>query len=129
MGEKNLFKNIAEAVKDANPLGIITDSVKKAADIADMFIKTPDEREAAIARLIELNNADVADARENETKRDTSENSSWLSKNVHELIALMVSSAWILSWWIPAVVAHGDVKDIVLVIMGYLFGRTMPNMK
>lgn len=70
---------------------------------------------------------DVQNARDNETMRDISENSSWLSKNIHEIIALVISGAWVLSWWLPAIVTTADVKDVVLIIMGYLFGRSKPQ--
>lgn len=70
---------------------------------------------------------DTQNARDNETVRDTSQYSGWLSKNIHELIALSVSGAWMFSLWIPTVVASADIKDVVLIIMGYLFGRSQPN--
>lgn len=70
---------------------------------------------------------DVQNARDNETARDVSANSSFLSKNIHEMIAIIVTGSWVTSWWIPAIVESADVKDVVLIIMGYLFGRSRPE--
>lgn len=125
----SIVNEIKEAVKGANPKNIISGAIEKLIDGADKFIRTKDEKDAFIVKLIELNNEDVQNARSNETLRDTSENSGWLSKNVHELIALSVSAMWGLSIYLPAVVPHGDVKDVVMLVFGYLFGKSMPNSK
>ena len=70
---------------------------------------------------------DVQNARDNETLRDNNINSTWLSKNIHELIALVVIGAWISTWFmnLPDVVMIA--KDAVMLILGYLYGRTKPQ--
>jgi len=70
---------------------------------------------------------DAQNARDNETKRDTSEHSSWLSKNIHEIIALAVFGAWITSLFVKTEVSSDDIMPIMLMVGGYLFGRTKPQ--
>lgn len=70
---------------------------------------------------------DTQDARVNETARDISENSSFLSKNVHEIIALAVVGAWLVSWYLKPKIDYGEITSIVSLILGYLYGRTKPQ--
>lgn len=85
---------------------------------------------------------DVQNARDNETKRDVSENSSVLSKNIHEIIAMLFVIGWFvtLGWTInlfvkgiitvnqlALILAATGLKDMVLLILGYLYGRTKPQ--
>lgn len=70
---------------------------------------------------------DVQNARSNETVRDTSEFSGWLSKNIHELIALVVIGAWIITWFVKSVLPPTEITGAVMLILGYLYGRTKPQ--
>lgn len=70
---------------------------------------------------------DAQNARDNETARDTNENSSWLSKNIHEIIATAVFGAWIASLFIATKGAPSEIREIVMLVGGYLFGRTKPQ--
>ena len=69
---------------------------------------------------------DAQNARDNETKRDISHETGFLTKNIHELIAIVIVGAWIVSWY---VVPEKDQKivDVVMLILGYLYGRTRPQ--
>lgn len=85
---------------------------------------------------------DAQNARDNETARDTSEHAGWLSKNIHEIIALAFVFGWfaVLGWTINLfikdvitvnqlvlILAATGLKDMVLLILGYLYGRTRPQ--
>lgn len=70
---------------------------------------------------------DTQNARDNETARDTSENAGWLSKNIHELIAISVIGAWIFTWYIKSVLPTNEITGAVMLILGYLYGRTKPQ--
>jgi len=70
---------------------------------------------------------DAQSARDNETLRDTNINSSWLSKNIHEIIALAVFGAWIASLFVATIGAPEGIREIVMLVGGYLFGRTKPQ--
>ncbi len=70
---------------------------------------------------------DVQNARDNETARDISENAGFLSKNIHEIIAIAVVGAWIFSWYIKPSITPDKIVDVVMLILGYLYGRTQPQ--
>ncbi len=77
--------------------------------------------------MFELEAEDAQNARDNETKRDTSEHSSWLSKNIHEMIAGIVVLGWVVTWYYKPVIDYDDIKGVVTLILGYLYGRTKPQ--
>jgi len=77
--------------------------------------------------LFKLDIEDVKNARDNETQRDISEHSSWLSKNIHELIALVVVGFWIITWFKATVIDENTIIQAVLLILGYLYGRSQPQ--
>ena len=70
---------------------------------------------------------DTQDARANETIRDTSENSSWLTKNIHEIIAVVVIGGWIVTWYNKPVIPTVEITGAVMLILGYLYGRSKPQ--
>lgn len=70
---------------------------------------------------------DVQNARNNETTRDISEHSSWLSKNIHEMIALSVVGGWLVTWYFRPQIEYGEITGVVTLILGYLYGRSMPH--
>lgn len=111
---------------------------------------TAEQKELALLKLqndFELNKAylqDVQNARDNETARDTSEHSSWLSKNIHEIIALLVVGGFMVMvygifavyFFSPKKIDLQDIKllfeifgltSIVTLILGYLYGRSKPQ--
>lgn len=87
---------------------------------------TVEEKEQMLKEL-DILLKDTQNARDNETARDTSDNAPWISKIIHELIAIMVVSSWIISWWLPAIASVADPRDAVMLILGYLYGRTKPQ--
>lgn len=70
---------------------------------------------------------DVQNARDNETARDTDPNSSFLSKNIHELIALAIICVWIVTWFYKPKISYSEITGVVTLILGYLYGRTTPQ--
>ncbi len=70
---------------------------------------------------------DVQNARDNETARDSSQYSSWLSKNIHEIIAIGFCGAWVVTWFVDLPTAGEKASDAVMLILGYLYGRSKPQ--
>jgi len=103
------------------------------------------EKEALLLEHVELEKEylkDVQNARDNETARDIDPNSSWLTKNIHEIIALQFVIGWFLLLWfvinkfmagevtinqLVLILAATGLKDMVLLILGYLYGRSKPQ--
>lgn len=123
----NSLKGIAEAVAD------------KALAAAKHFIPTEEGRQELELKRKELAqeaerimNESLADARANETSRDVSANSGFLSKNIHEIIALIVvlsfvglSIASMKFAVLPAAIVA--VKEAVMMVLAYLYGRSKPE--
>ena len=84
------------------------------------------EKEQALKEL-EMILADTQNARDNETARDTSANTSWLSKNVHELIAIALVCAFIGTVYIVRIPQSIELASSVTLVLGYLFGKTKPE--
>lgn len=84
------------------------------------------DRELALG-ILDLEFKDVQNARDNETARDISQYSSFLSKNIHEIIALTVIGSWIITWFLETRVEDGIIASAVMLILGYLYGRTKPQ--
>ena len=118
IGEAGI-KAVGEIAKGKDPISAIISAVTGGG-------MTQEEAELAF-KYHQEDLKDTQDARKNETERDTSENTPYISKIIHEVIAIMVTGSWILSWWIPAIVAVADPKDAVMLILGYLYGRTRPQ--
>lgn len=70
---------------------------------------------------------DTQSARENETNRDISDQTGWLTKNVHELIALVIITVWVFTWFVKPQIEYADITGVVTLILGYLYGRTKPQ--
>ncbi len=70
---------------------------------------------------------DVQNARNNETLRDQSEFAGFLSKNIHEIIALFVIASWVITWFVKSVIPPTEITGAVMLILGYLYGRTKPQ--
>lgn len=92
--------------------------------------KSEEEKQALLTHHRELEKEylkDVQNARDNETARDIDPNSSWLSKNIHELIALSIISVWIFTWFFKPQITYSEITGVVTLILGYLYGRTQPQ--
>lgn len=70
---------------------------------------------------------DAQNARDNETLRDNNENASWLSKNIHEVIAILFVVPFVVSWFITTITIPEIAGQAVMLILGYLYGRTKPQ--
>lgn len=70
---------------------------------------------------------DVSDARNNETLRDNNENTGFLSKYIHEIIALIFVIPFVISWFIIDIKLPEIAGQAVMLILGYLYGRTKPQ--
>ncbi len=86
-----------------------------------------EEQKQAALRMHSEDLKDVQNARDNETARDNNENSSWLSKNIHEMIAILFCVAWITTWFIDMPTEAHRASDAVMLILGYLYGRSKPQ--
>ena len=141
--------NVVEVATMASN-GDIIGAIDKAKDIfkksnsqqGDDLLRELEKNKTYYIEEIELYLKDVDSARTNETKRDISENSSWLSKNIHEIIALQFVVGWFVMICIlfnlflkksinlnelVTLLAATGIKDMVLLILGYLYGRTKPQ--
>lgn len=142
---KKLIKAIPEAagflgglLPDSGVFGIAKNIIDKSILTREEKGELEEDRVRAEAQYLK----DVQDARDNETKRDTSEYSSWLSKNIHEIIAILFVAGWFLILYfliklflqeaitlnqLIMILAATGIKDMVLLILGYLYGRTKPQ--
>ena len=129
---------IGDILPDKGLLGIVKNIISDT-DISE------EDREALTALHADLEKEylkDAQNARDNETEIDTDPNSSMLSKNIHEIIALIFVCGWFLLLWfaihlfinasitinqLVLILAATGLKDMVLLILGYLYGRTKPQ--
>ena len=89
-----------------------------------------EDKDKMLAELADLEKEylkDVQNARDNETARDNNPNSSFLTKNIHEMIAIGVVLGWISSWYFKPFIEYGEITGVVTLILGYLYGRTKPQ--
>gem|GEM_PF-3554434 len=90
---------------------------------------TPEHKEQLVKEL-DLVLKDIDSARANETARDTSANSSWLSKNIHEIIAFILITAFVFSfWYAPVAGAAETIERAVMMVLAYLYGKSQPDKK
>ncbi len=115
-----IIDTVGDVLPDKGVLGIVKGLIDK-----DDTLTTKDKETAL--KMLDLEFRDVQNARDNETARDVSEYSSVLSKNIHEIIALFVIIAWVVSWWIVPEIAESNIANAVMLILGYLYGRTKPQ--
>ncbi len=114
---------VGHLLPDKGVLGMVKNLITKS-DISD------EEKRALLLEHSELEKEylkDVQNARDNETARDIDPNSSWLTKNIHELIAIALIGAWVVTWWVTATIEQEDVRTAVMLILGYLYGRSKPQ--
>ena len=131
-GEKGL--NVASAIgkaKSGDFIGAFEEARKvfSASDNpeSDGLLSEMISQRAELKSDYELFLQDTQDARSNETQRDVSEHSSWLSKNVHELIAIAVIGGWLVTWYFKPQIDYAEITGVVTLILGYLYGRTKPQ--
>jgi len=118
LGNKGI--NIARSI--ANGEGVFN-SVLKAVVSKSLDQETAD-------KLLEFHREDLKDvqnARDNETKRDNSKNAPFISKVIHELIALLVITAWIFALFFNISDNDLQLHSAVMLILGYLYGKSRPN--
>ncbi len=115
-----IIDTVGDVLPDKGVLGIVKGLIDKDDTL------TAKDKETAL-KMLDLEFRDVQNARDNETARDVSEYSSVLSKNIHEIIALFVIIAWVVSWWIVPEIAESNIANAVMLILGYLYGRTKPQ--
>lgn len=145
-GQK-LFKAIPDAVGligDALPDNGVFGIAKNLIKMSPLSNELKAELQSELTQAHEAFIQDTQDARANETARDTSENSSWLSKNIHEMIAILVVVPWVglLIYSFVMVLNNRDsinlddikmlfsifgITNVVSLILGYLYGRSTPQ--
>jgi len=113
---------VGDLLPDSGAIGVIKNAI-------DMVV--PNEQKEALKGSIDDMSKeyllDVQNARDNETTRDTDPNASFLSKNIHEMIALLVVGGWMVSWFIKTEITQADLIGVVTLILGYLYGRSKPQ--
>jgi hypothetical protein len=70
---------------------------------------------------------DTKNARDNKTAITTSKEAPLMSKLIHEIIAIAVIGAWIVSWFVPILVPSIQITGAVMLILGFLYGKSQPN--
>lgn len=127
----NLFSsgagNLVDAVGDAIDKNFTSDEERKELEVEEakaamqykLQIKTLalDETKALLA--------DTNSARDNQTRIQQSEHSSWLAKNVHSIMGMtIVAATFFMYIWIinlePSKLTNSGMKDIVIYILGAL---------
>ena len=113
--------NIAgDLLPDKGLLGLVKNLISKDGTM------TPQQKEEAL-QMLKMEFEDVQNARDNETARDVSEHSSFLSKNIHEIIAICVIGGWMASWYFQPLIEYREITNAVMLILGYLYGRSKPQ--
>ncbi len=130
----NLFsagaKSLVDAVGDAIDKNVTSDEERKALDNEMVKAKIQYELEMAALGLQEKQAClvDTASARENQSRVQESEHASWLSKNVHSLLAIsIIGLTFFMYLYIvfsdrskEILVANSVLKDIAVYILGAL---------
>lgn len=144
---KRLIKAIPDAagfVGDLLPDEGVFGVAKRIIDKSTLTTREKSElsEEAIKAELSYL--SDAQNARQMEMNKDVSEHSSWLSKNIHEIIAIAVVIPWVslmVYSFIMEITNPGfmnlesiktlfgifGVTNVVSLILGYLYGRSRPQ--
>jgi hypothetical protein len=115
----DLLKVVGGLLPSQGGLGVIKNIIGN----SDM----PKADKETTLKMMDLEFKDVQNARDNETARDISEYSSFLSKNIHELIAIGVIVPWVVSWFVVTTIDQVQITGAVMLILGYLYGRTKPQ--
>ena len=113
--------NIAgDLLPDKGLLGLVKNLINK-----DVTMSSEQKKDAL--DMLKMEFEDVQNARDNETARDVSEHSSFLSKNIHEMIAIFVIGGWMTSWYFKPLIEYREITSAVMLILGYLYGRSKPQ--
>lgn len=119
-GLGNVGVNVVRGISEGkSPIGAILGAVSGGSmsqENADLALKIHQE-----------DLKDVQNARDNETARDNSQFAGFLSKNIHEIIALFVIVSWVITWFVKSVIPPTEITSAVMLILGYLYGRTKPQ--
>ena len=119
----NVLNIVGDLLPDSGALGIIK-------NIIDATVPDPKDKALILSDIEGMESEylkDVQNARDNETARDTDPNAGFLSKNIHEIIALAVVGSWIVSWYCRTIIQPEEITGVVTLILGYLYGRTKPQ--
>ncbi|WDE03656.1 hypothetical protein SG34_020045 [Thalassomonas viridans] len=127
----NLFSKGATGLVDA--VGDILDNSftteEEQQELENELSKAAMRHEAEMGKLAledkKASLADIASARENQSRVQESEHASWLAKNVHSLLAVsIIALTFLMYFWIiqgdMKAIAEAGVKDIVIYILGAL---------
>ena len=87
---------------------------------------TEEQKDHALEE-VQLYLSETQDARRNETARDISQYSSFLSKNIHEMIAIIVIGGWMVTWFVKVEIPQIQITGAVMLILGYLYGKSKPE--
>ena len=87
---------------------------------------TNEQKDQALEE-VQLYLSETQDARANETARDVSQYSSFLSKNIHEMIAIIVIGGWMVTWFVKVEIPQIQITGAVMLILGYLYGKSQPE--
>ena len=112
---------VGDLLPDAGVIGVVKNVIDKVAP------NDAEEIKGAVDDMSKEYLLDVQNARDNETARDIDPNASFLSKNIHEMIALLVVAGWMVSWFIKTEITQADLIGVVTLILGYLYGRSKPQ--
>ncbi|MBI4778256.1 hypothetical protein HY792_05000 [Candidatus Desantisbacteria bacterium] len=130
----NLFSagatSIVEAVGNAIDKNVTSDEERKALENEITKAKMQYEVEMATIGLQEKQAylADTASARENQSRVQESEHASWMSKNVHSILAISIIGLTFFMYWyivfsdksLTIFEKNPQMKDIVIYILGAL---------
>lgn len=122
---------VLDVIASPNPIGAAFNKLKSKlssfSDLGERFLGDLNSLSENDLKLFESSLLDTQNARNNETARDISEHAGWLSKNIHEIIAIAVVGGWMFTWFYKPEINPLDIKDMVVLILGYLYGRTKPQ--
>lgn len=123
--------SLVEAVGNAIDKNTTTDAERK--ELENELTKATLQHEVEMATLgvqeKQIEAADLASARENQSRVQESEHASWLAKNVHSVLALGIISLTFFMYWYIAfsdestnkiMAPNSPMKDIVIYILGAL---------
>lgn len=95
--------------------------VEKIGNVADKFIRTPEEKEAFIKEMLALENQERANARQREVELAKSGYGTWLGKNVTPLIALFtIGATFILIGVLIFYEVTSSQRDLVIYMLGIM---------
>lgn len=117
---------LVEAIGDAIDKNITSDEEKKALEneLAKAQIQYELDKAALGLKTVEAYLGDIDSARDNQSRVQESEHSSWLAKNIHPLLSIAIIGLTFWLYWLiiftDGNLLDGNKKDIVIYILGAL---------